>query len=118
MLQLSGLLREAFDGADARESFVETLIRFLPERNFEAYEAELKGLDPDALHRFALTGQAPFPVTATPLPNLLFTRDLSAVVGDHAILSQAATAAAAARERDHADDLPAPPAVRRPRRGA
>ena len=93
VLQLADLLRESFDEADARESFVETLIEFLPERNFEAYEADLKGLDPDALHRFALTGQAPFPVTATPLPNLLFTRDLSAVVGDHAILSHAATAA-------------------------
>ena len=91
--QLAGLLREAFDAADAREAFVDALVRFLPERNFEAYEAELKALDADALHRFALTGQAPFPVTAAPLPNLLFTRDLSAVVGDHAILSLAATAA-------------------------
>ncbi|MDT0631038.1 arginine deiminase family protein [Rubrivirga litoralis] len=93
VLQLSDLLREAFDGADARESFVEALVELLPERNFEAYEAELKALGPDALHRFALTGQAPFAVSATPLPNLLFTRDLSAVVGDHPILSLAATAA-------------------------
>ena len=93
VLQLSALLREAFEAADAREAFVEIMIRSLPERNFEAYEAELKGLDPDALHRFALTGQSPLPVTATPLPNLLFTRDLSAVVGDHAILSHAATPA-------------------------
>ena len=93
VLQLADLLREAFDAADARESFVDALVQFLPERNFEAYEAELGALSPDALHRFALTGQAPFPVTAAPLPNLLFTRDLSAVVGDHAILSHAATAA-------------------------
>ena len=90
VLQLSALLREAFDGADARESFVDLLVRFLPERNFEAYEAELKALDPDALHRFALTGQAPFPVSAAPLPNLLFTRDLAAVVGDLVLLSHAA----------------------------
>ena len=93
VLQLSGLLREAFDADAARGAFVDAMIRFLPERNFEAYEAELKALDADALHRFALTGQAPFPVTAAPLPNLLFTRDLSAVVGDYAILSHAATAA-------------------------
>ncbi len=93
VLQLAELLREAFDEADARTAFVETLIELMPERNFEAYETELKGLDADELHRFALTGQAPFPVTAHPLPNLLFTRDLSAVVGDHVILSHAATPA-------------------------
>ena len=93
VLQLSALLREAFEGADARASFVELLVRFLPERNFGAYEADLRALDPDALHRFALTGQAPFPVAAAPLPNLLFTRDLAAVVADHVLLSHAATAA-------------------------
>ena len=93
VLQLADLLREAFESAAARSAYVETLIELMPERNFEAYEAELKGLDADALHRFAITGQAPFPVTAHPLPNLIFTRDLSAVVGDHVILSHAATAA-------------------------
>ena len=93
VLQLTDLLREAFDDAEAREAYVETLLEMMPERNFEAYEAELKALDPDALHRFAVTGQAPFPVTANPLPNLLFTRDLSAVVGGHVILSHAATPA-------------------------
>ncbi len=93
VIQLSGLVRETFDAADAREAYVEALVRRMPERNFEAYRADLAGLDADALHRFALTGQAPFPVTAHPLPNLLFTRDLSAVVGQHVILSHAATAA-------------------------
>lgn len=93
VLQLADLLREVFEQAEARSAFVESLIALLPERNFEAYEAELKGLGPDELHRFAVTGQAPFPVTAHPLPNLLFTRDLSAVVGDHVILSHAATPA-------------------------
>lgn len=93
VLQIGDLLRETFAEADARTDYVETLIELMPERNFEAYEAELKGLDADALHHFALTGQAPFPVTAHPLPNLLFTRDLSAVVGDHVLLSLAATPA-------------------------
>ena len=93
VLQLSTLVRETFDVADAREAYVETLVARMPERNFEAYRADLVQLDADALHRFALTGQAPFPVTAHPLPNLLFTRDLSAVVGRHVILSHAATAA-------------------------
>ncbi len=90
VLQLSTLLREAFESEAARQDYVASLIEALPTRNFEAYERELNGLDADGLHRFALTGQAPFPVSAHPLPNLLFTRDLSAVVGDHVILSHAA----------------------------
>ena len=93
VLQLSQLLREAFDQEDARLDYVEQLCKVLPERNYEAYEQDLKSLDAETLHRFALTGQAPFPVSAHPLPNLLFTRDLSAVVNGHVILSHAATSA-------------------------
>ncbi len=93
VLQIGTLLREAFEQADAREAFVETLTRLMPERNLDAYARELAALSPDALHRFAVTGQAPFGVRADPIPNLLFTRDLSAVVGHHAIVSHAATAA-------------------------
>ena len=90
VVQLGALVREAFEQEDARLAYVEGLLRALPERNYEAYERELKELDAEGLHRFALTGQAPFPVTAHPLPNLLFTRDLLAVVGEHVILSHAA----------------------------
>ena len=95
VVQITDLIRETFDHADARDAFVDGLIERMPYRNFEAYERELKGLDPDALLRFAVTGQAPFAVTAQPIPNLLFTRDLSAVVGGHVLLSHAATAARA-----------------------
>ena len=95
VVQFTTLLREAFLEDGAREAYVDRLTERLPSRNFEAYESELKGLDVDGLLRFAVTGQAPFPVTAWPLPNLLFTRDLSAVVGDHVLLSHAATIARA-----------------------
>ncbi|PAP76175.1 arginine deiminase family protein [Rubrivirga marina] len=95
VLQVTALLHEAFDADEARTAFVDGLIERMPYRNFEAYESELKGLDADGLLRFATTGQAPFPVTALPTPNLMFTRDLSAVVGGHVLLSHAATAARA-----------------------
>lgn len=95
VLQVTDLLREAFAVDEARGAFVDGLIERMPYRNFEAYETDLKGLEADDLLRFAVTGQAPFPVTAWPLPNLLFTRDLSAVVGGHLLLSHAATAARA-----------------------
>ena len=93
VLQLGTLLREAFQDEDARFDFIEQLCRTLPETNLRAVEADLKQLPPKALHRFALTGQSTLPVTMQPLPNLMFTRDLAAVVHDHIILSHAATAA-------------------------
>jgi arginine deiminase len=95
VLQVTDLLRETFAEAEARTAFVDGLIERMPYRNFEAYESELKGLDAEALLRFAVTGQAAFPVSSLPAPNLLFTRDLSAVVGGHVLLSHAATAARA-----------------------
>ncbi len=93
VLQFGRLVREAFDEEDARHDFVEGLARALPARNYRAYERELKALGPDALLDFAVTGRSPLPVSAFPLPNLLFTRDLSAVVGSHLLLSHAARAA-------------------------
>lgn len=95
VLQIGDLLREAFEREDARYEFVELLAERIPERNFEAYEGELKKLSPDELHRFALTGQSPLKLTTQPVPNLMFTRDLSAVVGEHVLLSHAATLARA-----------------------
>lgn len=93
VIQFADLLRETFQSEEARHSYVEELVRALPARNYGAYERELKALQPEVLHRFALTGESPLPVQAHPLPNLLFTRDLSAVVGEHVILSHAARAA-------------------------
>jgi arginine deiminase len=95
VLQVSDLLRDTFNTEDARYEFIALLAERLPERNFEAYERELRRLSPDELHRFALTGQSSLRLSTNPLPNLMFTRDLSAVVGDHVILSHAATDARA-----------------------
>ncbi len=92
-LQLSPMLLETFQMEDARHAFVERLCRALPERNLRAVESDLKHLSPEELHFFALTGQSPLPIREEPVPNLMFTRDLAAVVHDHLILSHAATAA-------------------------
>lgn len=95
VVQMSTLLREAFDEADAREAFVEALAERQAARNVAAYKKDLLALSPDELHRFALTGQSPLRLELLPLPNLMFTRDLSAVVGEHIIVSHAATQARA-----------------------
>lgn len=95
VLQVSALLAEAFASEEARHEFVDLLAARLPESNLRAYAQELKRLAPEELHRFALTGLSPLPLTALPVPNLIFTRDLSAAVGEHLILSHPATPARA-----------------------
>jgi arginine deiminase len=95
VLQIGTLLRQAFDLEEARHHFVEQLIPISQAQNLQAFEQALKALPADELHRFALTGASPLPIHAQPVPNLLFTRDLGAVVGRHLILSHPANAARA-----------------------
>lgn len=94
-LQIATLLREAFASEDARADFVEGVVGLDPSLNLQAFEGDLKRLSPDELHRFALTGTSPLPLNAQPLPNLMFTRDVAAVVHDCVVLSHPATAARA-----------------------
>ena len=93
VLQISDLLLETFKKEEARHAFVEKLCRSLPEQNLGAVEDELKRLSPNDLRQFALTGESELPIRVQPIPNLMFTRDLAAVVQDHIILSHAATVA-------------------------
>ena len=93
VLQITDLLREAFDIEGARAQFVHEVCRRGTTLNLTAVSSELMRLSPDELHRFALTGVSQLPVVVPPVPNLLFTRDLAAVVGDHIVLSNPATPA-------------------------
>ena len=93
VLQIEDLLLEAFQREDARHAFVERLCRSLPEQNLGTVEDELKRFSPTDLRRFALTGESDLPIKVHPVPNLMFTRDLAAVVQDHIIPLQAATSA-------------------------
>ncbi len=95
VLQISDLLREAFEKEKARHAFVEQLCRSLPEQNLGTVEEELKRFAPDDLQRFALTGESDLSIRIHPVPNLMFTRDLAAVVRDHVIPIQPATPARA-----------------------
>jgi len=95
VLQMEDLLRDAFRAEEARHVFVDELCRSLPEQNLGTVSDELKRFAPDDLYRFALTGESALPIRVQPVPNLMFTRDLAAVVRDHVIPIQAATAARA-----------------------
>jgi arginine deiminase len=122
VLQITTLLRDAFEKEDARFDFVEQLCEASQGANLQAFEADLKRLSGQELFHFALTGASPLRIEARPVPNLLFMRDLAAVVGDHIVLSHAATSARAresiiinvvmhhhpafAAQRDHIIKLP------------
>lgn len=93
VLQLSDLLRETFAEEDARAAFVRALVSADADRNLHAFEGDLVRLAPDELHRFALTGQTLLPLNEEPVPNLLFTRDIAAVVADRIVLSHPANTA-------------------------
>jgi len=93
VFQITELLKEAFEQEDARASFVDQLVEASPGMNLRAFESDLNRLSPEELYYFALTGQSPLSLEAKPLPNLMFMRDLAAVVGSHMVLSHAATSA-------------------------
>ena len=93
VFQITDLLKEAFTQADARASFVDQLVEASPGANLRAFERDLIELSPEELYHFALTGESPLSIEAKPLPNLMFMRDLAAVVGTHMVLSHAATSA-------------------------
>ncbi len=95
VLQISSLLGEALQQNDARDAFVDALCAVSQSVNLQAFEKELKQLSPENLKHFALTGESELPIHAHPIPNLMFTRDVAAVVGDSIILSHPATTARA-----------------------
>ena len=93
VLQVSELLLDVFQQEEARLDFIDRLCRAAPETNVQAARNELTQLAPNELHSLALTGESPLSLTLPPLPNLMFTRDLAAVVHDRIVISHAATAA-------------------------
>ncbi|MFT7553676.1 MAG: arginine deiminase [Rhodothermales bacterium] len=95
VLEIADLLLTAFEDEDGRGAFVEQICAVMPERNLQAFAKDLISLGPKDLAHFALTGVSPLAIYAQPLPNLLFTRDVAAVVGDSLVLSHPATAARA-----------------------
>lgn len=92
VVQIASLLRETFQEEDGRHDFVEQMCSVSEELNLRGFEDDLKRLSPDELFDFALTGRSPLPIHMYPLPNLIFMRDVGAVVHDHLILSHAASA--------------------------
>lgn len=97
ILEIMDLARNCLQDADIRREFVNTLVSELPYENLAAVQSDLQHLSADELLRFVVEGSISpsHHFTLHPAPNLLFTRDLAAVVNDTVILSKAAKRARA-----------------------
>ncbi len=92
ILEISDLFLETLQQEEARSFLVEQMIRNLPEKNIHTVESELLKLEPSQLLQFVIEGTTPSirGFTLLPTPNLLFTRDLAAVVGPGILMSRPA----------------------------
>lgn len=92
VIEIIDLFIEVFQQEDARAYFIEQLIKEFPEENLHVIEKELHKLDTHDLLTFIIQGYIKNSkgFTLNPSPNLLFTRDLAAVVGSSILVSRAA----------------------------
>ena len=93
VLEVVDLFKDSIQQEDARAFFIEQLIREFPEENLSVIEKQLMALDAQQLLEFSTQGVLPKgnKFSLLPSPNLLFTRDLAAVVDDTILISRAAT---------------------------
>lgn len=92
VLEIQDLFTQTFDSEQARVFFINSLIENQKDKNLAPVRKELLALNPGELTRFSIHGrtQAISSVELLPTPNLLFTRDLAAVVGNSVVVSRAA----------------------------
>ncbi len=97
VLEIMDLALHCFREQDVREEFIELMIKELPYENIHTIQSQLVKLSPEKLLQFVVEGSIPpeRSFNLNPAPNLLFTRDLAAVVGQRIILSRAAKKARA-----------------------
>lgn len=90
--EITDLFLECLQNEHARAFAVEELIKQLTEENLHTIEDELLKLEPCDLLRFVIDGTTPSirGFIMQPTPNMLFTRDLAAVVNQSILLSRPA----------------------------
>ncbi len=91
ILEITDLFLETLQQKEARTYFIKSLVEKLPELNLYTVKKDLLQLSPELLLKFVVEGAIPSGhFTLPPTPNLLFTRDLAAVVGNHVLVSRPA----------------------------
>ena len=90
--EITDLFLESLQTEEARTFFIQKLIDKLTQENLHTIEDDLLQLESYDLLRFAIDGATPAirGFTMHPTPNLLFTRDLAAVVNGSILLSRPA----------------------------
>ncbi|TNE73688.1 hypothetical protein EP331_04040 [bacterium] len=97
VFEICDLIYDAFQKEDARAYFIDLLVHRFPEWNLTPIQQELGMLSPNELLEFAINGRTDGlrGFSIYPSPNILFTRDLAAVINDGIIISRAAKKARA-----------------------
>ncbi len=92
VLEITDLFLDTLKSPDARAYFIEMLVKSFPEYNVSTVEQDLLKLEYDELLKLAILGKVDSieHFNMLPSPNLLFTRDLAAVVNDAILISRAA----------------------------
>lgn len=92
VLEIVDLLLDCFKKYDARAFFITQMIKEFPEYNLNVIEKDLLNLSPADLLKFITQGslESLGHVNLHPSPNLLFTRDLAAVVNSSILISRTA----------------------------
>lgn len=91
IFEITDLFLETLQQKEARTYFIKSLVEKLPELNLYTVKKDLLQLSPELLLKFVVEGTIPSGrFTLPPTPNLLFTRDLAAVVGNHVLVSRPA----------------------------
>jgi len=95
VFEILDLASEALQQEGAKEWFVEGLISIVPEENLHLIRNKLIQIHKTELLQFVVEGLSPhdIPFNLPPSPNLLFTRDLGAVIGNRIILTRMAQSA-------------------------
>lgn len=91
VFEITDLFLETLKQEEARSYFIKSFIERLPELNLYTVKKDLLRLTPELLLQFVVEGSTPSGhFTLPPTPNLLFTRDLAAIVGNHVLISRPA----------------------------
>ncbi|MEX0680148.1 MAG: arginine deiminase family protein [Balneolales bacterium] len=92
VFEICDLALETFTNDQARRFYIDELIRSFPASGLSLLHDQLLHLEPASLLDFIITGSTPeiSNISLDPAPNLLFTRDLAAVVNELFIISRAA----------------------------
>lgn len=90
--EITEIFLECLQQEDARAFFIEHLTKRLTKENLSAIEDDLQKLEPRELMKFVIDGYTPSipSFSMHPTPNMLFTRDLAAVVNKSILLSRPA----------------------------